>query len=83
MPGLEFENGEKRIYPHKNLFAHILGSTNIDNVGVSGIEKELNDRLTESDIPLRLTIDAGVQDTIRIHLAEAVKNLMPSALPLF
>ena len=74
VPGLEFENGEKRIYPHKNLFAHILGSTNIDNVGVWGIEKELNDRLTESDIPLRLTIDAGVQDTIRIHLAEAVKK---------
>ena len=74
VPGLEFENGEKRIYPHKNLFAHILGSTNIDNVGVSGIEKELNERLTQSDIPLQLTVDAGIQDTIRLHLAEAVKK---------
>lgn len=38
IPGLEFENGEKRIYPHKELFAQLLGSTNIDNQGIAGIE---------------------------------------------
>ncbi len=74
IPGLEFENGEKRIYPHKNLFAHVLGNTNIDNIGISGIEKQLNERLTQSDIPLTLTIDAGVQDTIREQLAAAVRQ---------
>ena len=74
IPGLEFENGEKRIYPHKNLFAHLLGSTNIDNKGIGGIEKAENERLTQSDIPLALTIDSGVQDTIREHLAAAVKH---------
>lgn len=74
IPGLEFENGEKRIYPHKNLFAHLLGSTNIDNKGIAGIEKAENERLKQSDIPLALTIDSGVQDTIREHLAAAVKH---------
>lgn len=74
IPGLEFENGEKRIYPHKNLFAHLLGSTDIDNQGISGIEKQLNERLTESDIPLTLSIDTGVQDTIREQLQAAVKK---------
>lgn len=72
IPGLEFENGEKRIYPHKNLFAHILGKTNIDNEGISGIEKQLDERLSQSDIPLQLTIDAGIQDTIREELQAAV-----------
>lgn len=72
VPGLEFEKGEKRIYPHKNLFAHIIGATNIDNEGVSGIEKQLDSRLTQSDIPLNLSIDAGLQDTIRTELLEAV-----------
>ena len=52
LPGLEFEDGEKRIYPHKNLFAHLLGTTNIDNIGISGLEKQLDERLRESDIPL-------------------------------
>lgn len=74
IPGLEFENGEKRIYPHKNLFAHVIGKTDIDNNGISGIEKQLNERLTQSDIPLRLSIDSGIQDTIRSHLLEAVKK---------
>lgn len=74
IPGLEFENGEKRIYPHKNLFAHILGSTDIDNQGISGIEKQLNARLIESDIPLTLSIDSGVQDTIRTELQAAVEK---------
>lgn len=70
--GLGFEDMEKRVYPHKNLFAHILGKANVDNVGVSGLEKELNERLTTSDLPLRLSIDAGVQDTIREKLSAAV-----------
>ena len=74
IPGLEFENGEKRIYPHKELFAHLVGSTNIDNQGIAGIEKQLDERLTQSDIPLTLTIDAGLQDTIRGQLAEAVNK---------
>ena len=74
IPGLEFENGEKRVYPHKNLLAHIIGTTDIDNMGISGIEKSLDERLTQSDIPLALTIDVGVQDTIREILREGVKE---------
>ena len=73
-PWLEFEKSEKRIYPHKNLFAHIIGATNIDNEGISGIEKQLDERLTHSDIPLSLTIDAGLQDTIREELSAAVEK---------
>ncbi len=74
IPGLEFENGEKRVYPHKNLLAHIVGATNIDNEGISGIEKALDERLTESDIPLQLSIDVGVQDTIRRLLQEGMET---------
>ena len=74
IPGLEFENGEKRIYPHKNLLAHIIGSTNIDNEGISGIEKAMDERLTQSDIPLQLSIDVGVQDTIRMLLKEGMEK---------
>lgn len=72
--GLGFEDVEKRVYPQKNLFSHILGKTNIDNIGISGLEKQLDGRLTSSDVPLQLTIDSGVQDTIRQKLAAAVKK---------
>ncbi len=79
LPGLEFETVEKRVYPHKNLFAHIIGVTNIDNEGISGIEKELDERLTQSDIPLTLSIDVGVQDTIREKLMAAIDKFHANA----
>ena len=72
--GLGFEDMEKRVYPHRNLFSHILGKTNIDNLGISGIEKELDERLTGSDIPLKLTLDVGIQDTVREKLNSAIKK---------
>lgn len=74
IPALEFQKSEKRIYPHKNLFSHILGFTNIDNLGLAGIEKFMHNRLTESSKPLALTLDMGIQDTIREELIAAVKK---------
>ncbi|MBR1649259.1 MAG: penicillin-binding protein 2 [Alphaproteobacteria bacterium] len=72
--GLDFEKVEKRVYPHSNLFSHILGKTNIDDIGISGIEKEFNERLTTSDVPLQLSVDAGIQDTIREKLLSAINK---------
>lgn len=74
IPGLEFENCEQRIYPHKNLFSHVLGKTNIDNVGISGIEKKMNERLTTSTKPLYLSVDLGVQNKVREELLAGVKK---------
>lgn len=73
IPALEFQNSEKRVYPHNNLFSHVIGYTNIDNLGLAGMEKQMHKRLTESSKPLQLTIDIGIQDTIREELAAAVE----------
>lgn len=43
----------------------------------------MNERLTQSDIPLMLSIDVGVQDTIREMLKEGMENLRPKALRRF
>lgn len=73
-PGLEFLSGEKRVYPHKNLFSHIIGTSDPDNNGTSGIEKGLDERITTSELPLRLTVDMGIQDTIRSILSKHMKK---------
>lgn len=73
-PGLEAINTEKRVYPHKNLLSHAVGFTNIDNQGLSGIEKGMEDIITNTQLPLRLTIDIGVQDTIRSILYSNMKR---------
>lgn len=72
IPALEFQKNEKRVYLHDNLFAHVLGYTNIDNIGQAGIEKSMHQRLTESSKPLELTIDMRVQDTVREELSNAI-----------
>ena len=71
---LEFQKSEKRIYPYKNLFAHIVGYTDTDNIGIAGLEKKMDERLTSSDIPLKLSLDLVVQDIIHEELSNAVKK---------
>lgn len=73
-PGLEAINTEKRVYPHKHLLSHVVGFTNIDNQGLSGIEKGMDEIITDTQLPLRLTIDIGVQDTIRSILFSNMKK---------
>lgn len=71
IPGLYFENGEQRHYPLGNVAAQILGSVDIDNHGIAGVEKFFNQRLLEDHTPLRLSIDARVQAAIRDELNDA------------
>ena len=39
LPGLEFQQEESRVYPHGSLLSHVVGYTDIDNNGISAIEK--------------------------------------------
>lgn len=70
-PELEFQESETRVYPQKELLAHILGNTDIDNNGIAGLEKTLNERLTSSTKNLSLTIDLGIQYAVRDELIKA------------
>ena len=70
-PELEFQKSEVRVYPQKELLSHILGNTDIDNNGIAGLEKSLNERLTSSTKNLSLTIDLGVQYAVRDELLKA------------
>jgi cell division protein FtsI (penicillin-binding protein 3) len=57
-----------RLYPQKNLFSHLVGQIDSDNIGISGIEKSQNSLLTETKIPLQLTLDSDIQFLIRKEL---------------
>lgn len=70
-PELGFENSEVRVYPQKELLSHILGNTDIDSNGISGLEKSLDTRLSSSTRDLQLTIDLGVQYLVRDELLKA------------
>ncbi len=62
-------NGKQfRVYPHESLFSHVLGQIDDDNVGISGLEKSFNKKLTESKNPLILSLDSNLQHIIREEL---------------
>ncbi|HVB89742.1 MAG TPA: penicillin-binding protein 2, partial [Beijerinckiaceae bacterium] len=39
LPGIGFLPENKRVYPNGPLGAHVLGFTNVDNIGIAGMEK--------------------------------------------
>lgn len=72
LPGFNFIEEERRIYPHGNLSAHVLGATDIDGNGVSGVEAYFDKRLRQSAKPLELSLDVRVQSILRAELSAAV-----------
>ena len=46
LPGVLFEQTMKRVYPYGDLASQVLGVVNVDNVGLTGLEKQYDKMLT-------------------------------------
>ena len=66
--GIIFEKTQTRIYPHKNLFSHVIGQIDEDNNGISGIEKTFDNQLKSNNNSLVTTLDTNLQFLIREEL---------------
>ena len=69
-----FEKKQYRIYPQQNLLSHVLGQTDDNNNGISGLEKFFdNDLKNEKFInsTFELTLDSNLQHLIREELISA------------
>ena len=80
--GIIMEPFQSRVYPHGQLYSHILGQIDDDNYGISGIEnyfdRELRDgqKLKE---PLNLTLDSNIQFLIKTQLKKAMEDFKTNA----
>ncbi|NLS20760.1 penicillin-binding protein 2 [Rhizobium sp. P40RR-XXII] len=85
IPGIGFRPEKRRFYPGGSTAAHILGYVNIDNRGVAGMEKYIDDQgladlaaagMTNDQPlqPVKLSIDLRVQDIVHDAVVNAVKN---------
>lgn len=76
--GFDYPREKERLYPQMSLAAHVLGFTNAEGHGVTGVEgafdQRLIDKATRGD-PLTLSIDARVQGVLESELSNAVTNL--------
>lgn len=74
IPGIYFQQDERRVYPHGELFSHVLGYTNIDNQGLGGIERKFNEQLLTKGDPLRLSLDLRAQHVLRDELLAGIEK---------
>lgn len=62
--GLQTKIEKIRLYPHNNIISHVVGFTNIDGKGLSGIESGLDNKLSSGE-DVQLSIDIRLQDSVR------------------
>ncbi|RCL00697.1 MAG: cell division protein FtsI (penicillin-binding protein 3) [Candidatus Tokpelaia sp. JSC189] len=85
IPGIGFRTETRRFYPGGPVASHILGLVNIDNQGIAGMEKYI-DQAGLSDLraagltmssslePVVLSIDIRVQAIVRDELQQAIQR---------
>jgi len=91
LPGIGFLPENKRVYPNGPVAAHVLGFTNVDNIGIAGMEKHIDGlglgdltmagfRIDPADLkPVRLSIDLRVTHAIRDELEKGIERFKAKA----
>lgn len=85
IPGFGFRTEKRRFYPSGETSSYIVGLTNIDNQGISGMEKYIDEQglsdLQASGLavakdlqPVKLSIDLRVQHIVRDEIAAGLER---------
>ena len=74
VPGLAFQEGERRVYPHGHMAAHVLGLTNVDGRGIAGIEKKFDQELRSGSSPIELSLDLRIQAILQEEISNTMKE---------
>ena len=85
IPGIGFLTENRRFYPGGQTASHIIGHVDVDNRGIAGLEKYIDDQGlhalhqvglgNERDMkPVRLSVDLGVQHLLRSEMALALQR---------
>ncbi|MGX5805865.1 peptidoglycan D,D-transpeptidase FtsI family protein [Bradyrhizobium sp. Arg314] len=85
IPGLGFRTEKRRFYPSGETSSYVVGLTNIDNQGISGMEKYIDEQglsdLQASGLavardlkPVKLSIDLRVQHVVRDEIAAGLER---------
>jgi len=72
IPGVYFQQTERRTYPQGRVAAQVLGGVDVDEHGIAGVEKWFEKRLHDDPAPLKLSLDVRVQAAVRDELAKSM-----------
>ena len=73
LPGLSLMEQPKRLYPHGALTGHVVGFSDIDTHGLSGVERGL-DRTLTSGAAVDLSIDLRIQHLVAEELSKTIEE---------
>jgi len=73
LPGFAFQRGERRVYPHGRLVAHMLGLTDVDGRGIAGVERRFDHSLRAGD-RLKLAVDVRIQALLHEELVATIRE---------
>jgi len=91
IPGIGFLPDHKRVYPNGVAAAHILGATNLDGIGIAGMEKYIDSTglqalnsfglvSKQADLkPVQLSLDLRAQFAVRDELAWGIDHFKAKA----
>ncbi len=85
IPGIGFREETRRFYPNGDVASYVVGHVNIDNVGIAGTEKVIDDQVlkdlreagfaaAEPSEPVELSIDIRVQSIVHDELEKAMER---------
>lgn len=75
LPGLGFIEEYRRVYPMGATASHVVGLVDVDNKGLAGIEKFIDDNpqlAMSGDETVTISLDLGVQHVLREELSRAI-----------
>ncbi|MGM0431954.1 MAG: peptidoglycan D,D-transpeptidase FtsI family protein [Spirochaetota bacterium] len=88
LPGITLEKRYGRVYPYDNHASQVIGFTNIDNIGMTGIEYQFDRLLSPLPDPaqaktigsdLFLTLDHRIQYTVDAQMEKLVEEHRPDS----
>ena len=91
LPGIGFLPEHKRVYPNGPIAAHVLGFTNVDNIGIAGIEKHIDtlgfaelssagfSTSSEDLQPIKLSLDVKATHAVRDELVKGIERYKAKA----
>lgn len=80
LPGIAFRAEPRRLYPQGRMAGHVLGSVSVDNRGLAGVERYIDEAqgletsysADVSKPPVVLTLDTGAQHALEEELSFAI-----------
>jgi cell division protein FtsI (penicillin-binding protein 3) len=82
LPGLSFKQEPRRVYPNGRTASHVLGYVSVDNHGLAGIERGVEDLVIERRNKggvVELSLDLRVQHVLEDELSAAIAGFRAKA----